>query len=151
MHHIRKAKKEDVSRIAEIYVFNNRINFYPIFKDTLFSFHELQVVPLAKSLLVDSDTLDNTYVYDDHQIIKGFIYTKDKEIKKLFVDPFFQGQNIGEKLLEYAMEYQDISFLWALEKNIRAIKFYQRHGFSLTNEKKYEEGTDEYLVKLIRY
>ena len=49
------------------------------------------------------------------------------------------------------MEYQDISFLWALEKNIRAIKFYQRHGFSLTNEKKYEEGTDEYLVKLIRY
>ncbi len=151
MHHIRKAKKEDVSRIAEIYVFNNRINFYPIFKDTSFSFHELQVVPLAKSLLVDSDTLDNTYVYDDHQIIKGFIYTKDKEIKKLFVDPFFQGQNIGEKLLEYAMEYQDISFLWALEKNIRAIKFYQRHGFSLTNEKKYEEGTDEYLVKLIRY
>ena len=151
MHHIRKAKKEDVSRIAEIYVFNNRINFYPIFKDTLFSFHELQVVPLAKSLLVDSDTLDNTYVYDDHQIIKGFIYTKDKEIKKLFVDPFFQGQNIGEKLLEYAMEYQDISFLWALEKNIRAIKFYQRHGFSLTNEKKYEEGTDEYLVKLIQY
>ena len=151
MHHIRKAKKEDVSRIAEIYVFNNRINFYPIFKDTLFSFHELQVVPLAKSLLVDSDTLDNTYVYDDHQIIKGFIYTKDKEIKKLFVDSFFQGQNIGEKLLEYAMEYQDISFLWALEKNIRAIKFYQRHGFSLTNEKKYEEGTDEYLVKLIQY
>ena len=116
MHHIRKAKKEDVSRIAEIYVFNNRINFYPIFKDTSFSFHELQVVPLAKSLLVDSDTLDDTYVYDDHQIIKGFIYTKDKEIKKLFVDPFFQGQNIGEKLLEYAMEYQDISFLWALEK-----------------------------------
>ena len=151
MHHIRKAKKEDVSRIAEIYVFNNRINFYPIFKDTLFSFHELQVVPLAKSLLVDSDTLDNTYVYDDHQIIKGFIYTKDKEIKKLFVDSFFQGQNIGEKLLEYAMEYQDISFLWALEKNIRAIKFYQRHGFSLTNEKKYEEGTYEYLVKLIQY
>lgn len=28
---IRKAKTEDLSRIAEIYVFNNRVNYFPIF------------------------------------------------------------------------------------------------------------------------
>ena len=30
---IRKAESGDLSRIAEIYVFNNRINYFPIFKD----------------------------------------------------------------------------------------------------------------------
>ena len=29
---IRKATEEDLSRIAEIFVFNNRINYFPIFK-----------------------------------------------------------------------------------------------------------------------
>lgn len=38
---IRKARADDLSRIAEIYVFNNRINFSPIFKDEGFLFGEL--------------------------------------------------------------------------------------------------------------
>ena len=29
--HIRRAKKEDLSRIAEILVYNNRVNYFPIF------------------------------------------------------------------------------------------------------------------------
>ena len=44
---IRKARADDLSRIAEIYVFNNRVNFYPIFKEEEYSFGELQVVSLA--------------------------------------------------------------------------------------------------------
>ena len=151
MEHIRKATQEDASRIAEIYVFNNRINFYPIFKDPDFSFRELQVVPLAREIQEDKETLENTYVYDDCHIIKGFINVKDQEVCKLFVDPFFQSKNIGEKLLEYAMEYYDVTFLWALEKNTRAIQFYKSHGFITTKEKKFEEGTEEYLIKMIRY
>ncbi len=38
--------------------------------------------------------------------------------------------------------------MWALEKNFRAIKFYTKHGFKLTDERKYEDGTIEYLVKM---
>lgn len=30
---IRKAKTADLSRVAEIYIFNNRVNYFPIFKD----------------------------------------------------------------------------------------------------------------------
>ena len=37
-----------------------------------------------------------------------------------------------------------------LEKNIKAIRFYQRHGFVITEEKQYEEGTTEYIVKMQR-
>lgn len=41
---ILRAKIADLSRIAEIYIFNNRVNYFPIFKDEKFSFGELQVV-----------------------------------------------------------------------------------------------------------
>ena len=47
--YIRKAIIDDLSRVAEIYVFNNRMNFFPIFKDESFSFGELQVVSLVNN------------------------------------------------------------------------------------------------------
>jgi putative acetyltransferase len=37
-----------------------------------------------------------------------------------------------------------------LEKNEKAIRFYERHGFIRTGEKKPEEGTTEYLILLRR-
>jgi putative acetyltransferase len=38
--------------------------------------------------------------------------------------------------------------LWALEKNTRAIRFYERHGFKITTDKELEEDTTEYLIRL---
>lgn len=40
---IRKAELKDLSRIAEIFVFNNRINYFPIFHEEAYSFGEMQV------------------------------------------------------------------------------------------------------------
>ncbi len=72
------------------------------------------------------------------------------EIKKLFVEPAFQGNSIGSALLEYAINGHNAHTLWALEKNAGAIRFYGRHGFHLTTDKKLEEDTEEYLVRLER-
>ena len=69
------------------------------------------------------------------------------EIVKLYVEPFFYNQNIGGQLIEFAKE-KGYRRLWALEKNIRAIAFYNRHGFKLNGNRKLEEGTPEYLVEL---
>lgn len=54
------------------------------------------------------------------------------------------------ELLKFAIDNKNVSFLWALEKNSGAIRFYERYGFHITNEKKFEEETTEYLVKLER-
>lgn len=59
-----------------------------------------------------------------------------------------QGYGIGADLLEYAVTEMGAASLWALEKNTRAIRFYQRHGFRLTGEKRLEDGTSEYLVQM---
>lgn len=146
MQLIRQAKKEDIERIAEIVVFNYRLNFYPIFREDKFYFEELKVSTQAVRYI---DNLENIWVYDDG-VVKGFIQVEQQEVKKLFVEPVLQGNSIGSELLEYAITEKAVNFLWALEKNTKAIAFYQRHGFEITNEKKYEEGTAEFLVLLQR-
>jgi len=146
MSNVRQAKSEDLVRIAEIEVFNYRLNFYPIFKDDLFYFNELQVPSLISKY---ENSLESVLVYDDGSV-KGFIQVDACEIKKLFVEPVLQGNSIGAQLLDYAVEEMNANFLWALEKNSKAISFYSRHGFYITNDRKYEEDTTEYLIRLER-
>ena len=144
---IRKAKLDDLARIAEIEVFNYRLNFYPIFKDDAFYFGEMQVLNVTQT---NKSHMDQLWVYDDNGIVKGFLWVDDKQIKKLFVEPVLQSRGIGAKLLEHAISELGATYLWALEKNTRAIAFYKRHGFMVTDEKMFEEDTTEYLVKLTR-
>lgn len=144
---IRKAKVEDLSRVAEIYVFNNRTNYYPIFKDETFSFGDLQVISSANDYFQRDEIIENIYVFDDG-IIRGFIQMDETEICKLYVDTFFQSRGIGKELIEYAIMKLNANSLWALKKNTRAISFYERNGFYLTGEKKFEEYTTEYLIRL---
>ena len=58
--------------------------------------------------------------------------------------------SLNKRLLEYAVNEHGADHLWALERNIKAIRFYERNGFVITGEKKLEEGTTEYLVLLGR-
>ena len=146
MNNIRKARENDSGRIAEIEIFNYRLYFYPIFKSDEFYFSEMQVLNRIKHF---SDHLNELYVYDDG-VIKAFIQIKDKEVVKLFVEPVLHDSGIGSKLLEYAIAEHDADHLWALEKNQKAISFYESHGFHLTNTRKPEEGTAEYLVLMER-
>lgn len=143
---IRQAVPDDLARIAEIEIFNYRLNFYPIFQNDWFYFDELQVPKVIQQYQA---TLSDFFVYDDG-VVKGFIRLHGQEIQKLFVEPVLQGKGIGAALIRFAIEEQEASCLWALEKNTRAISFYQRYGFRLTGERKPEEGTAEYLVQLVR-
>ena len=128
-------------------IFNNRVNFYPIFQCDEYSFGELQVTTLAQEYLEKAEMLGNTYVYDDG-IVRGYIRVNGDELHQLYVDTFFQNRGIGEKLLRFAVEDRGIKWLWALEKNTGAIRFYERHGFHMTDIKIFEEGTTEYLVRM---
>lgn len=148
MTHIRKATEKDLSRIAEILVFVKRINFRPIFQNDDYSFGELQVLTVAEEYR-NPDILNHVWVYDDG-IVKGMIEIKGQEIKTLYVDAFFQNQGIGAALIEFAKKEFPVSFLWAVEKNVGAIRFYERHDFYPTDVRELEEGTTEYLVKLER-
>ncbi len=143
---IRKAEKKDLSRIAEIQIFNYRLYFYPIFKSDEYYFAELQVPSLMKDY---ENELDSLYVYDDG-VVKGFTKIEGTYIAKLFVEPVLHNAEIGTRLLEFAVNEHHADHLWALEKNTKAIRFYERNGFVFTGEKKLEEDTTEYLILLKR-
>ncbi len=148
MRNIRRAKPEDLSRIAEILVFDKRVKYRSIFHNDDYSFNELQVMKLVEEY-GQLEIFDNIWVYDDG-IVKGMIHVDGKEIVELYVDYFFWNQGIGAKLIEFAKEEHDVRFLWVLEKNTDAIKFYKAHGFDQNGKRQLEEGTTEYVVMLER-
>ena len=143
---IRPATPADLPRIAEIEVFNYRLNFYPIFRSDEFYFDELTVPNLMQTRAA---FIPDILVYDDG-VVKGFLHYGGDEVRRLYVEPVLQGQGVGAALLEYAISELHVTRLWALEKNPRAIAFYQRHGFRVTDERRLEEDTEEYLVRLVR-
>ena len=146
---IRRAEVKDASRIAEILIFTKRVNYREIFCNDAVSFGEMQVYPLARSYIEEPDRLRGIWVYDD-AFVKGMIHAEQNRIDELYVDSFFANRGIGSKLIEFAIEQLHCDHLWVLEKNVHAIRFYQRHGFALTGERVLEEGTTEYIVKMTR-
>ncbi len=144
---IRKATAGDVSRIAEILVFVKRLNYRAIFQNDAYSFGVLQVLPVAREYEAP-ELLDCLWVYDDG-FVKGMIHIEGNEIKELYVDSFFQGQGIGAELMAFAKGH-GAAFLWVIEQNKKAIRFYERHGFHKTDVRQYEEGTTVGLVRMER-
>lgn len=140
---VRKATKEDIPRIAEIIIFGKRVAYRPIFQDDVASFNEFLVVPLAEEYQRDITLLDNMLVYDD-RIVKGVINANptaenEVEISEFYVEPFFKGQGIGRALIEEVIartkqEGRKRIFLWVLEENEQARRFYEANGFTPTGE-----------------
>lgn len=148
MEEIRRAERADISRIAEILVFAKRAAYRKIFRNDELAFGDLQVLPVAERYLAEPDRLKHVWVYGE-TFAKGFAAVEGEEITKLFVDPFFQGQGIGERLLDYAVRERGGKFLWALEENRAALRFYQKQGFILTGERAKAEDFDAYALKLV--
>lgn len=146
---IRKAAMEDISRLAEILIFTKRMNYRRIFQNDQVSFGEMQVLPLAQEYLAHPEELENIWVYEDG-FVKGMLHVEGQELRELYVDSFFQCQGIGGELIEFAIDSCGVTYLFVLEKNQRAIEFYQSHGFALTLDRRLEEGTTEYIVKMER-
>ncbi len=148
---VRKATKQDISRIAEIIVFGKRVAYRTIFQNDEVSFNEIQVIPLWEEYKENPEMLEHMLVFDDG-IVKGVINCKpvgdEVEICEFYVEPFFKGQGIGRKLLEHVIAEakeggKSRIFLWVLEENGAARRFYEANGFRASGETCLVEGTDK--------
>ena len=146
---LRKASNMDISRIAEILIFTKRTTYRPIFKNDNVSFNEMQVLKEIEKLSQPS-ALDNIYVYDDG-IVKAMVKIEDigekTKVSEFFVDPFFQGEGIGTRILNNVIEKSKEVFLYVLDKNERAIRFYVKMGFKYTGEKEEFLNSGFYMLK----
>lgn len=79
------------------------------------------------------------------------------EIERIYVLKAYYGKHIGENLLYKAIEiakqkYYTYLWLGVWEKNVKAIAFYQKHGFEVFDKHVFKLGDDiqnDLLMKLI--
>ncbi len=60
----------------------------------------------------------------------GILVLEDDWIDRLYVDPDRTGSGIGSRLMTVAKAQRATGLrLWTFEANVRARRFYERHGF----------------------
>lgn len=65
---------------------------------------------------------------------EGYIAFRSDFIEHLFVRPESQGVRVGVRLLEKAKAHAAELSLWTFQQNLRARRFYEKHGFVAVTE-----------------
>ena len=133
---IRKMQEKDIDIVAEIWLDTN-ISAHNFINSTYW----LSNFEMVKKMLLQAEV----YVYEDNSSIQGFIGLEHNYISGIFVRQEFQSRNIGKQLLDFVKSIRNELTLNVYQKNIRAVKFYQREHFEIiqtgidkdTNEKEY--------------
>ena len=135
---IRKLQKADINRVADIWLKPNLKAHFFISEQYWISNYEF-----VKELLPQAEV----YVYEDDKMIQGFIGINDEYIEGIFVSDEMQSRGIGKMLLDYIKDKKDRLQLKVYQKNVRAMSFYQREGFTIQSEEMDEfTGEKEYVM-----
>lgn len=135
---IRKLQKTDINRVADIWLKTNLKAHYFIPEQYWTNNYEV-----VKEMLPQADV----YVYEDDKIIQGFVGINDEYIEGIFVSDEMQSCGIGKMLLDYIKDKKDRLQLKVYQKNVRAMSFYQREGFTIQSEEMDEfTGEKEYVM-----
>ena len=122
---IRKLQKADINRVADIWLTTNLTAHFFISEQYWISNYEF-----VKEMLPQAEV----YVYEDDKMIQGFIGINDEYIEGIFVSDEMQSRGIGKILLDYIKDKKDRLQLKVYQKNVRAMSFYQREGFTIQSE-----------------
>lgn len=135
---IRKLQKADINRVADIWLKTNLKAHFFIPEQYWISNYEF-----VKEMLPQAEV----YVYEDDKVIQGFIGVSDEYIEGIFVSDEMQSRGIGKMLLDYIKDKKDRLQLKVYQKNVRAMSFYQREGFTIQSESMDEfTGEKEYVM-----
>ena len=164
---VRIAKIQDSQRMAEIKVFGWRCA-YRHFIPLEYLFNDLTVKNSEKKFIEILSIENNpgkTYVFEENNIIKAYMTignTKDEdkdektfELWVIYVDPLFQRQNIGKKLVDFCIneaknKSKEEIVLWVFEKNKNSIKFYEKMGFTADGKTKLHDRLNENEIRILR-
>lgn len=127
---IRKMQNVDINKVADIWLKTNleAHDFIP-------GQYWTSNYEAVKKMLPQAEV----YVYEDNKIIQGFVGVRDEYIEGIFVSGKMQSHGIGKALLDYIKDKKARLQLNVYQKNVRAISFYQREGFTIQSE-----GLDEF-------
>ena len=135
---IREVKKQELQRVAEIWLAANldAHDFIPeaYWRDHLEMVREL----LAKAWIC---------VCEEEGKVLGFLGMNGDHIEGIFVEKSQRGRGIGKLLLDYVKGFKKKLELHVYEKNSRAVRFSQREKFWISSEGIDEDtGEKEYCM-----
>ena len=127
---IRKLQNVDINKVADLWLKTNleAHDFIP-------GQYWTSNYEAVKKMLPQAEV----YVYEDNKIIQGFVGVRDEYIEGIFVSGKMQSHGIGKALLDYIKDKKVRLQLNVYQKNIRAMSFYKREGFTIQSE-----GLDEF-------
>lgn len=88
------------------------------------------------------------YEIDDKPV--AFIGVENKKIEMLFVLNEYRGQNIGKKLVNFAIDNLSANTVTVNEQNLQAIEFYKRLGFDTYKKTDFDEQGNHYPLLYMR-
>ncbi|SKC77177.1 N-acetyltransferase [Maledivibacter halophilus] len=96
--------------------------------------------------------VSTTFVYKEDSIIKGFIsIVNNSFIGALFVLEDYEGQGIGQKLLNHCKSLYSSLELAVYIENISSVNFYKHCGFVVKKEQQNEDsGFMEYIMTWVK-
>ena len=127
---IRKLQNVDINKVVDIWLKTNleAHDFIP-------GQYWTSNYEAVKKMLPQAEV----YVYEDNNIIQGFVGVRDEYIEGFFVSDKMKSHGIGKALLDYIKDKKARLQLNVYQKNVRAMSFYQREGFTIQSE-----GLDEF-------
>ena len=127
---IRKLQNVDINKVVDIWLKTNleAHDFIP-------GQYWTSNYEAVKKMLPQAEV----YVYEDNKTIQGFVGVRDEYIEGIFVLGKMQSHGIGKALLDYIKDKKARLQLNVYQKNVRAMSFYQREGFTIQSE-----GLDEF-------
>ena len=126
---IRRLRKDDIERVADIWL-NTNISAH----DFIPAKYWQDNFAAVKEMLLQAEV----YVREEEKDIQGFVGLSDDYIEGIFVYEKAQSKGIGKQLLDYVKGIKRQLSLRVYQKNIRAIRFYEREHFKIL-----QEGVDE--------
>ena len=127
---IRKLQNVDINKVVDIWLKTNLEAHDFISEQYWIGNYEA-----VKKMLPQAEV----YVYEDNKIIQGFVGVRDEYIEGIFVSDKMKSHGIGKALLDYIKGKKARLQLNVYQKNVRAMSFYQREGFTIQSE-----GLDEF-------
>ena len=119
---VRNFKNADIDKIMEIWL-NSNIEAHNFIDKSYWK----KNFEMVKNALTQSEI----YIYEENNNIMGFVGLVENYIAGIFVEKNFRGKGTGKKLLDYAKSIKNNLTLNVYEKNIGAVKFYKREGFTV--------------------
>lgn len=138
MRNIRKANKEDINRVMNIWLQANleAHNFVDpnYWKDNF---------AVVKQEIQSADI----FVVEVKNEIVGFAGLKEDYLAGIFFDQKVRHQGLGTELLNYLKHRYPQLILDVYQKNLAAINFYRKNGFKIIQEKEYQnQNLNEYQM-----